>query len=74
MPSMSAAVTVTEPTTSMPLSSPRPSLSSSSARPSRIVIAPMGMLMKKIQCQLIDCVISPPIRSPIEPPPTATKM
>ncbi len=38
------------------------------------VTTPMGTLMKKIQCQLMVWVKTPPKRSPIEPPPTATKM
>ena len=33
----------------------------------------IGMLMKKIQCQLIDWVSTPPANSPIEPPAEATK-
>jgi hypothetical protein len=34
---------------------------------------PIGMLMKKIQCQLIAWVSTPPASSPIEPPAEATK-
>ena len=33
---------------------------------------PIGMLTKKIQCQSIDCVITPPASSPTEPPAEAT--
>jgi hypothetical protein len=33
---------------------------------------PMGMFTKKIQCQSIDCVITPPASSPTEPPAEAT--
>jgi hypothetical protein len=35
---------------------------------------PIGMLTKKIQCQLIVSVSTPPSSSPIEPPATATKV
>ena len=34
---------------------------------------PIGMFTKKIQCQLIDSVRTPPASSPIEPPAEATK-
>ena len=37
------------------------------------VTIPMGTLMKKIQCQLIDCVRTPPASRPTEPPADATK-
>ncbi len=39
----------------------------------RAVTIPIGMFTKKIQCQLIDCVSTPPTSSPIEPPAEATK-
>ena len=45
-----------------------------STAPARKVAAPMGMLMKKIQCQLRAWVTYPPISRPKEPPPTATMM
>ncbi len=32
----------------------------------------IGMFTKKIQCQLIDSVSTPPASSPTEPPPEAT--
>ena len=35
--------------------------------------SPIGTLTKKIQCQLIDCVSTPPASSPTEPPAEATK-
>ena len=35
---------------------------------------PIGTFTKKIQCQLNVCVSTPPTSSPMEPPPTATKM
>ena len=41
----------------------------------RISVAiPIGTFTKKIQCQVNVCVSTPPIRRPMEPPPTATKM
>ncbi len=36
------------------------------------VAIPMGMFTKKIQCQSIDCVITPPASRPTEPPAEAT--
>ena len=33
---------------------------------------PIGMFTKKIQCQSIDCVITPPASRPTEPPAEAT--
>lgn len=36
------------------------------------VAMPMGMFTKKIQCQSIDCVITPPASSPTAPPAEAT--
>ncbi len=38
-----------------------------------MVSAPIGMLTKKIQCQLIASVSTPPASRPIEPPALATK-
>jgi hypothetical protein len=38
------------------------------------VTMPIGMLTKKIQCQLIVSVSTPPSSSPSEPPATATKV
>ena len=40
---------------------------------STAVAIPIGMFTKKIQCQLIDWVRTPPSSSPIEPPADATK-
>ena len=37
------------------------------------VTIPIGMLTKKIQCQLIDWVRTPPASRPTEPPAEATK-
>ena len=34
---------------------------------------PIGMLTRKIQCQLSKSVSTPPARTPIVPPPEATK-
>ena len=34
---------------------------------------PIGTLMKKIQCQLMDWVSTPPTSRPTEPPAEATK-
>ncbi len=34
---------------------------------------PIGMLTRKIQCQLKRSVMTPPASTPIEPPPAATK-
>src|SRR3954469_3309279 len=41
---------------------------------STAVATPIGRLMKKIQCQLIDCVRMPPARRPTDPPAAATKL
>jgi len=45
---------------------------SSSRTASAAVATPIGRLTKKIQCQLIDWVRTPPTSSPIEPPAEAT--
>ena len=37
------------------------------------VAMPMGRLMKKIQCQLMPWVSTPPASRPTEPPAVATK-
>ena len=42
------------------------------ARARSAVAIPIGRLTKKIQCQLIDCVSTPPASRPIEPPAAAT--
>ena len=36
------------------------------------VAIPIGMLMKKIQCQLSACVSTPPASRPTDPPAEAT--
>jgi hypothetical protein len=38
------------------------------------VAMPIGRLTKKIQCQLIACVSTPPASRPIAPPAAATKL
>ena len=59
---------------SNPARNPNPVFSSIRAAPATNVTMPMGMLMKKIQCQLSAWVTYPPISSPSDPPPTATMM
>jgi hypothetical protein len=59
---------------SAPAASPIPSRSGTSLIANSPVAMPIGMLTKKIQCQLIVSVRTPPTRSPIEPPATATKV
>jgi hypothetical protein len=39
-----------------------------------VITAPIGTLTKKIQCQLIASVSTPPASSPIEAPAEATKL
>ena len=51
-----------------------PSRSGTSLIAASAVATPIGMLTKKIQCQLIVSVSTPPSSSPIEPPATATKV
>ena len=50
-----------------------PSSSSSSRCAATAVAMAIGMFTKKIQCQLIDWVSTPPSSRPIEPPAEATK-
>ena len=60
------------PGTSAPCPRPRP-LSRAIRRIAAAPVAmPIGMLMKKIQCQLIDSVSTPPASRPTEPPADAT--
>ena len=70
---MRDSVTSTDPTTSTPCLMPRPTFSTTKMRPRISVAMPIGTFTKKIQCQLSACVSTPPARSPMEPPPTATK-
>ena len=50
-----------------------PGRSSTSRAASHAVTMPIGTLMKKIQCQLMRSVSTPPASRPIEPPAEATK-
>ena len=69
---MEAAVTVTAPaTSSRPAAIPPPAGSSTSV--SAKTAMPTGTLTRKIQCQSSVSVRTPPSRTPIEPPPEATK-
>ena len=52
----------------MPRCSPGAGDSSISIRPRMNAAAPIGRLMKKIQCQLSASVSEPPASRPIEPP------
>ena len=71
--SISAPVISTAPGMSAPWARPMP-LSRPISRTAMIAVAmPIGMLTKKIQCQLIDSVRTPPASRPIEPPAEATK-
>src|SRR5215217_5093019 len=70
---MSEAVISTAPGTSAPSRNPMP-LSVSISRPAITAVAmPTGTLTKKIQCQLIDWVNTPPTSKPTAPPADATK-
>ncbi len=71
---MVASVIRTEPAISTPPARPIPSFSSISNDPSTNAITPIGTFTKKIQCQLSDCVSTPPASSPMEPPPAETNM
>ena len=62
----------TAPGRSAPAFSPIPGRSSTSLMARNAVTMPTGMLMKKIQCQLMAWVSAPPASSPIEPPADAT--
>ena len=63
----------TAPGMSAPSPKPMPLSLSSSRCASTAVAMPIGMFTKKIQCQLIDWVSTPPASSPTEPPAEATK-
>ena len=73
-PSRSAAVTRRAPGASAPLPSPIPGSASSNRRAKTAVMIPIGMLTRKIQCQLSASVRKPPARSPIDAPAAATKL
>jgi hypothetical protein len=71
---ISAAVTVIAP----PTSSPRPAdavpgVEGSSRIVRKTTATPIGRLTRKIQCQLIVSVSTPPRTTPMLPPPEATK-
>ena len=59
---------------SAPAARPIPSCAGTSLIASSAVAIPSGRLTKKIQCQLIVSVNTPPASSPIEPPATATNV
>ncbi len=71
-PSISAPVISRAPGTSAPARRPMPGRSGTSRRAARIVATPIGRLTKKIQCQLIDWVSTPPATRPTDPPAEAT--
>ena len=65
-------MTSSAPGMSAPSPNPMPLSSASSRVASTAVAIPIGRLMKKIQCQLIDWVSTPPASRPTEPPAEAT--
>jgi hypothetical protein len=65
---MVAPVISNAPSQSTPRRRPGAGDSSIRTRPSRNAAAPIGRLMKKIQCQLSASVSEPPASRPIEPP------
>ena len=70
--SMSDAVTVTAPaTSSRPVAFMR--APGSSLSDSATTATPIGRLTRKIQCQSSESVRTPPSKTPIAPPPEATK-
>ncbi len=71
--SISEAVTRTAPRMSAPLPKPTPRSLSSSRMASTAVTIPIGILTKKIQCQLMAWVRTPPASRPTEAPAEATK-
>ena len=73
MPIIRPPISRIAPGTSAPLARPMPGLSSISLTVKTAVAIPIGTLMKKIQCQLIASVRTPPASRPIEPPAEATK-
>jgi hypothetical protein len=72
--SISAPVTSTAPGRSAPRSRPIPRSGASSRRATSQVATPIGMFTKKIQCQLMASVSTPPASRPIEAPAAATKL
>ena len=71
--SISAPVTVTAPPTSSRPPAAEPPVVGSSRSASTTTRTPIGKLTRKIQCQLIRSVRTPPSRTPRLPPPAATK-
>jgi hypothetical protein len=71
--SISAPVISTAPSTSAPLPKPIPLSLASSRMASTAVMIPIGMFTKKIQCQLMSCVNTPPASRPTDAPAEATK-
>ena len=69
---MSAAVTSTAPGTSAPAPRPSPASGRTSRRAATATATPTGTLTKKIQCQLMASVRTPPASSPTAPPAEAT--
>jgi len=63
---------ISAPGTSAPCLRPRPSSGAIRRTAAAPVAMPIGTLTKKIQCQLIDSVSTPPASSPTEPPAEAT--
>ena len=61
------------PGASAPRASPTPRSAGMRRRANTAVATPIGTFTKKIQCQLIDSVSTPPATSPTEPPAEATK-
>ena len=73
-PSISALVISAAPGRSAPLSRPMPSSAWISRAPATAAKTPIGRFTKKIQCQLIASVSTPPSSSPSEAPAAATKL
>ena len=72
-PSITPVVSSAAPGRSAPALRPTPGRGSISRRASTPVTMPIGRLMKKIQCQEMRSVSTPPASRPIEPPAEATK-
>ncbi len=70
--SIKALVISAAPGTSAPARRPMPGSSGTSRRAASAVATPIGRFTKKIQCQLIDCVSTPPASRPTDPPAEAT--
>ena len=73
-PSIRPPVSSAAPGRSAPAARPIPARSGTSLIANSAVASPIGRLTKKIQCQLIASVSTPPTSSPIEPPATATNV